>query len=944
MNLSFRRLDRIWVLLAGGSGLALIGTFVKMAAELQRTQLQIVAFTRDLEGVPAVMDSLLALADKVPVSLKVLADGFVKFKAAGLDPISDAQGNGPLKDISDALAAFGASDELAKRAFIAIQQMAGKGVVSMEELRQQLGEAIPLAMRAMAEGMKISVSELIFQVSRGQVGFEKGITAMLTVFREKFGGAGELMKTTFIGALQQSQTEFNRLADTVLNRSGVMDKFTASIQIFNEEIRQLGSSGFVTEMINQFWNSIRQIALWAAEAAPALQAVVSVVGALAGAVGTAISSMPAEIVAAGLFGFILFGRKGIAPGALLGVFSEQLGQVGSILNSTIQSLPSEVVSLGLFGLIIFGLKGLVIGAAIGTFLGQLDTLGAGVASWVAQFKSLVGQATDDPTALFNPIKMNAIALKAGKEASAAYLKGSAPIKSVFGTLLGDDAEKAKGVKSVEDFFNRVEKKAADFVTKRKELAAKLGAIEDVGGLSDIQRKEVDKLVKAYEKLEIKAGSAGSQIQKQALENEKRIGGLTKVIGELSTKLKGLSGEDVSKAAGLQKEIDFLSKLKVQYQELGDVVIENFTKKATANFDNFALKTGETLDIFTKGTDKATRATERHEARMAGLIVQINKQREAILKNTLAGEDQNAQLAELDALEQRVNEAKEKGISTIQRGIGLKRQSMELDFSSAASAFEAQVAQMEAGNSFNKVQEATIRAQQKVDALFESIAKKILKVRRAQADGLISADSADATIQRLEAIQTKLGVVGQEFVSKAGANASAFGEMMQTITSAMESSLSDAIVGLVDGTKSMKDVLLGLYKSITKAAADYIAKLIIMQAFGGGGLGSGGGALGGAASAFGGGGGGFLSNFFGGFAEGGRFLVGGHGGTDSQNVSLRASPGEEVTVGKPGQFAGGGDTFNISISAIDSRSVRELFMREGQALTDALSGRAKLNRA
>lgn len=42
----------------------------------------------------------------------------------------------------------------------------------------------------------------------------------------------------------------------------------------------------------------------------------------------------------------------------------------------------------------------------------------------------------------------------------------------------------------------------------------------------------------------------------------------------------------------------------------------------------------------------------------------------------------------------------------------------------------------------------------------------------------------------------------------------------------------------------------------------------------------------------------------GFANGGSFLVGGAGGVDSQAVAFRATPGERVTVTKPGQSAGG----------------------------------------
>lgn len=43
----------------------------------------------------------------------------------------------------------------------------------------------------------------------------------------------------------------------------------------------------------------------------------------------------------------------------------------------------------------------------------------------------------------------------------------------------------------------------------------------------------------------------------------------------------------------------------------------------------------------------------------------------------------------------------------------------------------------------------------------------------------------------------------------------------------------------------------------------------------------------------------------GFATGGQFVVGGNGGTDSQTVAFRATPGERVTIDTPGQAARGG---------------------------------------
>lgn len=68
------------------------------------------------------------------------------------------------------------------------------------------------------------------------------------------------------------------------------------------------------------------------------------------------------------------------------------------------------------------------------------------------------------------------------------------------------------------------------------------------------------------------------------------------------------------------------------------------------------------------------------------------------------------------------------------------------------------------------------------------------------------------------------------------------------------------------------------------------------------FGGGGNMFGGSSSEWAGGG---MIDFMGGFATGGSFKVGGPGGTDSRLVAFKATPGEEVTVSRPGQ--GGAQT-------------------------------------
>lgn len=78
---------------------------------------------------------------------------------------------------------------------------------------------------------------------------------------------------------------------------------------------------------------------------------------------------------------------------------------------------------------------------------------------------------------------------------------------------------------------------------------------------------------------------------------------------------------------------------------------------------------------------------------------------------------------------------------------------------------------------------------------------------------------------------------------------------------------------------------------------------------------------------GGGGGGWaqtigtVASFFGSFATGGDFTVPGSGGVDSQLVTLRASPGERISVGRSGSEGGSEGGISIPVT-IDARGAQE----------------------
>lgn len=68
-----------------------------------------------------------------------------------------------------AMAVLGKGSVETERALVAVQQIASKGTAAMEELRGQLGEALPGALQAAAKGAGITTEQLIEMVSTGKV-------------------------------------------------------------------------------------------------------------------------------------------------------------------------------------------------------------------------------------------------------------------------------------------------------------------------------------------------------------------------------------------------------------------------------------------------------------------------------------------------------------------------------------------------------------------------------------------------------------------------------------------------------------------------------------------------------------------------------------------------------------------------------------------------------
>ncbi|WP_222104609.1 tape measure protein [Cupriavidus campinensis] len=189
--------------------LALPKSIIKTTAEFERMTQLMKGLSKETSDFAKAADAasgvkfITDMAQKAPFAMSALTNAFVKFKTGGLDPM-----DGSLQALVDGIAKVGGTSEHLARASIAIQQMAGKGVVSMEELRQQLGEAVPTAIQAMARGMGMTMQELTGHIAKGEVTAKAALSRMFDVMAFENRGAAAEMMQTWTGMFEQLKTKW----------------------------------------------------------------------------------------------------------------------------------------------------------------------------------------------------------------------------------------------------------------------------------------------------------------------------------------------------------------------------------------------------------------------------------------------------------------------------------------------------------------------------------------------------------------------------------------------------------------------------------------------------------------------------------------------------------------------------------------------------------------
>lgn len=229
--------------------------FVTTIAESEKLSRALNAVYKDSRIAAQQMQFLRNTAVGAGVAVGDLQPNFVKFVAATRSAnISMQVTNDLFAATTRAAGTLGLSGEQVGGMLEALAQMASKGTVSMEELRQQLGDRLPGALSLVAKGLGLTEAQLIKLVEAGQLSA-----------RDLFPALTQSLKTMHgeVSGLNVTWQNFKNVLTGVAQDAGDagwLTILTASLKVLG------GTLGAVGLTLSQAWEGLRLLSLGAVAA------------------------------------------------------------------------------------------------------------------------------------------------------------------------------------------------------------------------------------------------------------------------------------------------------------------------------------------------------------------------------------------------------------------------------------------------------------------------------------------------------------------------------------------------------------------------------------------------------------------------------------------------------------------------------------------------------
>ncbi len=171
------------------------------------------------------LDFLRRTADRLGVSFGILATEYSKFSIATQNTRLEGEATRKIfTAVAEAARVNRSSTEEMAGVFTALTQIVSKGAVQMEELRQQLGDRLPGAIKLMADGLGVGTDELIKMMEQGEVTAD-ALIPFADELTKRFGpGLTQALKSTSASFGRLSNEAFEAMLR--FGEAGFLDAIT----------------------------------------------------------------------------------------------------------------------------------------------------------------------------------------------------------------------------------------------------------------------------------------------------------------------------------------------------------------------------------------------------------------------------------------------------------------------------------------------------------------------------------------------------------------------------------------------------------------------------------------------------------------------------------------------------------------------------------------------
>lgn len=220
---------------------------VDVEKKLQNIEQTLIAVTSSVTVSHIQMKYLAEFADRAGVKMDDLAKNYAQITAAAKGTnLEGERTNKIFEGITLAGGKLGLSSEDIKGSLLAVQQMISKGQIQMEELKGQLGDRLPGAVKAFADSLGVTEQKFNKMVKAGEV-----TSSMLVGFVETLTKRYGINENTKIDTITAAE---NRLANARIRMVDALDRVIGLSTAYQNVLKMLtdginGASTRATEFV-----------------------------------------------------------------------------------------------------------------------------------------------------------------------------------------------------------------------------------------------------------------------------------------------------------------------------------------------------------------------------------------------------------------------------------------------------------------------------------------------------------------------------------------------------------------------------------------------------------------------------------------------------------------------------------------------------------------------